>query len=578
MASTPVQPSLVGQDPVRALEPPYMGFAPQGCIDLFLASNEGSPVAPPLRARASAVERYPSAAPLERELARRLGVSAEQVVVTAGADDALLRAALAFLGPDRSLTLASPTFEMIPRYARIARAEIREVPWNGTGFPTPEIIARARGAAGVVAVVSPNNPTGAVVGAASLVELSQSLPRCVVLWDGAYAEFADEDLTPVALKLPNAIVIRTFSKAYGGAGMRIGWAAGPVELVRALRAAGNPYPVSSMALSWALSTLEESAQARLRRSIGRVRAGRATLERSLRAKGIRVDPGQGNFVFFRTKRAQLVVRLLAALGIAVRGFSDRPQLGDAVRITVPSNRPALHRLIRALDAVLAPKAILFDLDGVLADVSSSYRASIIETAASFGARIDAEMVRSEKAAGNANDDWSLTQRLMAKAGVIRPFDEVRERFEEIYQGAGGRTGLRERESLLVPREVLGAIADRAQLAIVTGRPRADAERFLSRFGIADLFRAVVVREDARLKPDPEPVLVALRRLGVTSAWMLGDTVDDIRAARGAEVVPIGVQAPAECDEGALFDAGASLVLENAGEILGLLATDKEICT
>lgn len=575
MSSTPVQSDLVAPAPVRELDPPYTSVASQDCIDLFLASNEGAPLVPPPCARDAAVARYPSAAPLERSLARCLGITPEQVVVTAGADDALLRAALAFLGPDRPLTLASPTFEMIPRYARIARAETREVPWSGTGFPTREVIARARGSAGVVAVVSPNNPTGAVAGAESLVELSQALPRCILLWDGAYTEFADKDLTRIVLGLPNAIVVRTFSKAYGGAGMRVGWAAGPAELVRALRAAGNPYPVSSMALRWALATLEESAQARLRRSIGRVRAGRAILERSLRAKGIRVDPGQGNFVFFRTKRAQLVVRLLAALGIAVRGFSDRPQLGDAVRITVPSSRPALKRLTRALDAVLAPKAILFDLDGVLADVSSSYRASIIETAASFGARIDAEMVRSEKAAGNANDDWSLTQRLMARVGVIRTFDEVRDRFEEIYQGADGRPGLRERESLLVPREVLGAIADRAQLAIVTGRPRADAERFLSRFGIADLFRAVVVREDARLKPDPEPVLVALRRLGVTSAWMLGDTVDDIRAARGAEVVPIGVQAPAECGEGALRSAGASIVLENAGEILGLLAADKE---
>ncbi len=575
MATTPVRPDCIGPGPARDLEPPYMGAASEDCIDLFLASNEGAPVVPPQQASASGVMRYPSAAPLECALARRLGVAPAQVVVTAGADDALLRAALAFLGPGRPLTIATPTFEMIPRYARIACAETREVPWSGAGFPTREIIARARGSAGVVAVVSPNNPTGAVAGAETLVELSQALPQCIVLVDGAYTEFADEDLTPIALGLPNAIVIRTFSKAYGGAGMRVGWAAGPAELVRALRASGNPYPVSSMALSWALATLEESAQARLRRSIAQVRTGRAILARTLRTHGIRVDPGQGNFVFLRTRRAALVVRLLAALGIAVRGFSGRPHLGDAVRITVPPGRPALRRLARALDAVLAPKAILFDLDGVLADVSGSYRAAIIETAASFGARIDAEMVRSEKAAGNANDDWSLAQRVMARAGVLRTLDEVRARFEEIYQGVDGRPGLRERESLLVPREVLRSIADRARLAIVTGRPRADAERFLSRFGIAGFFQAVVVREDARLKPDPEPVLVALRRLGVTSAWMLGDTVDDIRAARAAEVVPIGVLAPTECDESPLRGAGASVVLGNAGEVLGLLAADKE---
>jgi histidinol-phosphate aminotransferase len=553
---------------------PYQAAAVEETMDLLLASNECTPVGASPRMGADAIARYPSAVSLERAIAGRLGVDAAQVVVTAGADDALLRAALAFLGPGRTLTLASPTFEMIPRYARLARAEVREVPWGDGGFPTREVIAQAAGTLGVVAVVSPNNPTGAVATAEDLVELSRSLPGAVVLFDGAYSEFADEDLTPVALKLPNVVVIRTFSKAYGGAGMRVGWAAGPPELVLALRAAGNPYPVSSTALAWALCSLREPAQSRLKRSVERVRTGRSVVAQKLRAHGIRADPGQGNFVFFRSPRAALVVQLLAGLGILVRGFGDRPHLGDAVRITVPPVTKGLRRLTDALDAVLSPQALLFDMDGVLADVSSSYRAAIVETARSFGAFIDAEMVRAEKEAGDANDDWSLTHRLMARVGVHRTFVEVRERFERIYQGADGVVGLREQESLLVPAEILRALADRMPLAIVTGRPRDDAERFLARFGLGHLFTVMVAREDAPLKPHPEPVNLALRRLGVRAAWMLGDTVDDVRAARRAGVVPIGVRAPLESSDGALRRAGATVVLGNAAEILGLFSSEK----
>jgi phosphoglycolate phosphatase-like HAD superfamily hydrolase len=104
------------------------------------------------------------------------------------------------------------------------------------------------------------------------------------------------------------------------------------------------------------------------------------------------------------------------------------------------------------------------------------------------------------------------------------------------------------------------------LAIVTGRPRSDALRFLEEQGIAPLFRAVVTREDAPLKPSPEPVRVALERLGVPHAWMIGDTPDDLVAARAAGVVPIGNGA----DAPTLTRAGAARVVTRLAEIEEIL--------
>ncbi len=83
---------------------------------------------------------------------------------------------------------------------------------------------------------------------------------------------------------------------------------------------------------------------------------------------------------------------------------------------------------------------------------------------------------------------------------------------------------------------------------MTGRPRVDADRFLERTGIAGCFRTVVTMEDAPIKPDPTPVRLALERLGVATAWMVGDTPDDTRAARGAGVLPMGVVAPGDDPE------------------------------
>jgi phosphoglycolate phosphatase len=111
------------------------------------------------------------------------------------------------------------------------------------------------------------------------------------------------------------------------------------------------------------------------------------------------------------------------------------------------------------------------------------------------------------------------------------------------------------------------------LAIVTGRPRADALRFLEQFDLLDVFGALVCREDAPLKPDPAPVRAALERLGVRRAWMLGDTRDDLEAARGAGVLPIGVVAAGMDPTHTRLDlerAGAACVLERVNDLEELL--------
>ncbi len=336
-------------------------------VDLHLDGNEGA-VPPPdlldaLAARGpDAFRRYPDAAPLAARIAARLGLAAEQVMVTAGADEAIERLCRAVLAPGRALVLPVPSFEMIERYARIA----------------PETA--------LIAVVSPNNPTGAVASAEDLRALSAAAPQAVLLVDLAYGEFADEDLAPAALALPNAVVTRTFSKAWGLAGLRVGYAAGPAEIVGWMRAAGGPYAVASASLALAEAWLER-ADGEVARFVTRVRGERERLTARLARLGARPEPSQANFAFARFRDARFVRDALAGLGIAVRHFAGRPGLEDALRITCPGDDAARERLERALDAALAPQALLFDLDGVLADVSRSFREAIVRTAAGYGVTI-----------------------------------------------------------------------------------------------------------------------------------------------------------------------------------------------
>jgi HAD superfamily hydrolase (TIGR01548 family) len=262
---------------------------------------------------------------------------------------------------------------------------------------------------------------------------------------------------------------------------------------------------------------------------------------------------------------------MASLGIGLRHFPDRPELDGCVRITLPGDPLDFARLIAALRSVLDPEAMLFDMDGVLADVRESFRAAIVATAAGYGVEVSIDQIVAAKAAGNASDDWELTRGLLAAAGVDISFEEVRDRFETLYQGSASTPGLKTAERLIPDRATLVAWSGQMPLGIVTARPRRDAEAFLERFDVSDCFAAVIAREDAPSKPDPAPVRLALERLGVARAWMSGDTRDDIEAARAAGVVPIGVMVPGD-DPTAL--RGAARIVASVVEIKEVLDATK----
>lgn len=554
--------------PDRTVTVAPRGGAADTSDELRLDSNEGVPPDPAtlgeLLADPALLARYPDASALEARLARRHGVPAGQVVVTAGGDEALERICRTLLGPSRPVVLPEPTFGMIRRYSALARADVDSVPWPGGAFPVRGVLAAVRPDTGAVFVVSPNNPTGAVATRADLEAVAAGAAHTVLVVDAAYAEFGGDDLTAAALALPNAVVVRTFSKAWGLAGCRVGYVVGAdPALMRRLRSAAGPYPVSGLSLALALRRLDDD----VRPFVARVRGQVAQLQALLTRSGARCQPSAANFVLARFADAGFVFRGLASLGVRVRRFDDAPGLGDALRITCPGAPGPFARLCDALQTVLRPQALLFDLDGVLADVGSSYRRAITETAAAFGAAVTDADIDAAKAEGAANDDWQLTRWLLRARGIDVSLDVVVETFEALYQG-----GLWRAETPLVARAALDEWRRRVPLAIVTGWPRAEVLRFLARQGLADRFAAVVCREDAARTPDPAPVRLALQQLGVARAWMLGGTPDDVRAARAAGALPIAVLPPGASARLAesLRGAGAACVLDRITDLDGIL--------
>jgi len=188
--------------------------------------------------------------------------------------------------------------------------------------------------------------------------------------------------------------------------------------------------------------------------------------------------------------------------------------------------------------------LVFDMDGVLVDVSQSYRETIRATVRHFtGSQIGFEEIQDYKNQGGWNDDWALSHHIITQAGVPAAYQEVVDYFQRIFHG-NGTDGLILRERWIAREGLLERLAARYRFAVFTGRLRWEAELTLARFAPALKFEPIVGAGDVeRLKPAPDGLLRIRELAGAGAIWYAGDTVDDARSARAAGVPFIGIAAP-----------------------------------
>ena len=349
--------------PVSRIDPATAYRRPAGRAGMLrLDSNEGVLPSRALlgdlsKADPELLRRYPDVSALEAALAARVGVAPDRLLVTAGADEAIDRACRAFLEPGRTLVLPDPSFDMFDCSAALAGGELVRVPWWDDAFPRDAFASHVDVRTAVVAVVSPNNPTGSVATLADVRRVATAAPNALVVLDHVYVEYADEDLTPGVLDLSNVLVLRTLSKAWGLAGCRVGYAVGSPYVIAVLRAAGGPYTVAAPSVALALAQLERGAEP-LRGHVARVREERLLLSGRLAAAGLAPRPSQANFVLVECgSRARSLCAGLAAHGVMVRDFPGRRGLETALRITLPGNVPDFDQLSEALEGSLRSEGL-----------------------------------------------------------------------------------------------------------------------------------------------------------------------------------------------------------------------------
>jgi histidinol-phosphate aminotransferase len=253
----------------------------------------------------------------------------------------------ATLGSGDTVAYAVPTYSLYDTLALVQEARILHFP-IGTDFALPlDELAAAR--ANLTIVCSPNSPSGTLVSRRHLATLAKRLGSRLLVIDEAYVDFADENALGLVRRHRNVVVLRTLSKSYSLAGMRLGLCFAHPAVIDALMKVKDSYNLSRVALAAGAEALRDSAW--MRRNVEKVRKTRARTESRLRALGFEVPPSQANFVLARMPGRDMapVARGLRRAGILVRHFAT-PLLQDALRISIgtPAEMAALFKALTPL--------------------------------------------------------------------------------------------------------------------------------------------------------------------------------------------------------------------------------------
>jgi len=322
LAMPEYHPPLAGRDALR-LDFNENTFAPSSRVLAKLQS---------LTAEGLTV--YPEREPVERIAASHFGLQRNQVLLTNGVDEAIHLLACAFLDEGDEALICTPTFFMYDVSVGMMTSQLKRVQSDDSlSFPFERFLAAITPKTKLIMIASPNNPTGATVSREQLLTIAAAAPQAVLMVDEAYFHFHGETTLGDVGSVPNLIVARTFSKAYGLANLRIGMLAGDARLISFVRKVCSPYNVNGIALAVLPEALADDEY--LNWYIAQVHAGRERVFAALKELGVRTWPSAANFVLMDIgPRHKELVEAMRSRGVLLRDRSSDPGCEGYVRFTI----------------------------------------------------------------------------------------------------------------------------------------------------------------------------------------------------------------------------------------------------
>jgi histidinol-phosphate aminotransferase len=283
-----------------------------------------------------ALNRYPDPEvyELRSEIGSSFGFSGENILLGNGSNELIMALFLAYGGPDRNYLHLPPTYGIYKLVAQITNTRISEVYRSVEDFSLTPILGEILTAqTNLLFICNPNNPTGNLTNVSLVEKIARETDSLIVV-DEAYGEFGQKSAISLVREYPNIVVLKTFSKAFSLAGLRIGFLIASSPIIKTLEKVKLPYNVN--ALSQCMACLVWRNQARLKSSVELIVKERERLYKALKElDGLKVYPSEANFILFKVKgKGQTVWEKLVERGILIRNFSSTPALKDCLRVTI----------------------------------------------------------------------------------------------------------------------------------------------------------------------------------------------------------------------------------------------------
>lgn len=514
---------------------------------------------------------YPLYGKLLDTLANFHKIDKDFIIATNGGDEAISAIYKIYLNENDKVLSVAPTFAMPKIYAKICNADFVEVPYQEKWiFPIDNFLSKITDDVKIVHLTSPNNPTGDLISKENILKILDKAKNKVVIIDEVYANYAKKTNIDLLKYYDNLFIIRSFSKDYALAGLRLGYILTDKDNISVLRKVLSPYNVNSLAMKagiCALADFENFRKIRLQ-----VYLNKKFLQKKLEKYDFEVYPSFANFLTVNFKTyADFINNKLLENKIKIKCFKNNKMLENTFRITIPDKKNC-ERIVE----IIKPKSlIIFDMDGVLIDVSQSYRIAVQKTFEYFSKKaISSEEIQKAKNLGGLNNDWKLTEYLLKKENITVKYDDIVKKFQELYFKNG--RGLINDEKCLIKLNTLKTLSKIANLAIFTGRQTEDAIYTLRKFNIEKYFYKIITMDDLpenKQKPDIEGIEMIKKAIPYTKTFYLGDTCDDMSCAKNANIFSIGVIPPQIKDtqyKNFLINNGAKSVIKDVNEVIKVM--------
>ena len=283
---------------------------------------------------AEELTKYPEREGVERIVAQHFGLQPKEVILTNGVDEAIHLLCAAFLEAVDEAIIATPSFFMYDVSVQMMTPHLTRVQADESlAFPFERFLAAITDRTKLIMIASPNNPTGSTISREQVLALCEAAPQAVVMVDEAYYHFHGETAMGDVPAIPNLVIARTFSKAYGLANLRIGMLAADAQLIAYVRKVASPYNINGIALACLPVALED--QAYLTWYTEQVRTGRDRMMAGLTDLGITFWPSAANFVLMNIgPKHQALCEAMRTRGVLLRDRSSDPGCDGFVRITI----------------------------------------------------------------------------------------------------------------------------------------------------------------------------------------------------------------------------------------------------